>query len=226
MRVLLAEDEPQMAAVIARALRDQSYAVDIAADGAQAIYTASVNTYDFAILDVRLPVKDGFSVCRELRAASFRAPILILSALDDPEDLVCGFDCGADDYLPKPFDFRVLLARMRALLRRSELLRPTVIRLGDLSLNTLDHTAARGGRSIRLTAKEYALLELFMLHPGEILGRELIAEHVWDEHFDPFSNVIDVYVNRLRKKLDRTGKSLIQTRRSEGYILELPESLV
>jgi DNA-binding response OmpR family regulator len=226
MRVLLAEDEPQMAAVIANALRDQSYAVDIATDGGEAVYTASINTYDFAILDVRLPVKDGFSVCRELRAASFRAPILILSALDDPEDLVCGFDCGADDYLPKPFDFRVLLARMRALLRRSGQFRPAVIRLGDLSLNTMDHTAARGERNIRLTAKEYALLELFMLHPGEILRRELIAEHVWDENFDPFSNVIDVYVNRLRKKLDRAGKSLIQTRRSEGYILELPESLV
>src|SRR5438270_11478406 len=141
MRVLLAEDEPQMAAVIAKALRDQSYAVDIAYDGGQAIYTASINTYDFAILDVRLPVKDGFSVCRELRAAGFRGPILILSALDDPEDLVCGFDCGADDYLPKPFDFRVLLARMRALLRRSEQIRPPVIEVGDLILNTRDYTA-------------------------------------------------------------------------------------
>src|SRR5579862_1572778 len=164
MRVLLAEDEPHMAAVIAKALRDQSYAVDIAPDGAQAIYTASINSYDFAILDVRLPKKDGFSVCRELRAASFRAPILILSALDDPEDLVCGFDCGADDYLPKPFDFRVLLARMRALLRRSQQFQPSVIRVGDLTLNTMDHSAMRGARRIRLTAKEYALLELFMLH--------------------------------------------------------------
>ena len=225
MRVLLAEDEPQMAAVIARALRDHSYAVDIAADGGQAMYAASINPYDFAILDVRLPVKDGFSVCRELRQQSFRAPILILTALDDVEDMVCGFDCGADDYLTKPFDFRVLLARMQALLRRAETVRPNVIRVGDLTLNTSDHTAARGSRAISLTAKEYALLELFMLHPGQILGRELIAQHVWDERFDPFSNLIDVYVNRLRKKLDQgAGASLIHTRRSEGYILEPPES--
>lgn len=211
-----------MAAVVAKVLRDQSYAVDIAADGENAMFAASTTPYDFAILDVRLPVKDGFSVCRELRASNFRAPILILSALDDPEDLVCGFDCGADDYLPKPFDFRVLLARMRALLRRSEQIRPPLIEVGDLTLNTRDHTASRAGRPIRLTAKEYSLLELFVLHPGEILGRETIAQHVWDERFDPFSNVIDVYVNRLRKKLDQnTNRSMIQTRRSEGYILEL-----
>ena len=166
-------------------------------------------------------MKDGFSVCRELRAGGFRAPILMLSALDDPEDLVCGFDCGADDYLPKPFDFRVLLARMRALLRRSDRIRPPVIEIGELSLNTRDHTASRAGRLIRLTAKEYSLLELFVLHPGEILGREVIAQHVWDERFDPFSNVIDVYINRLRKKIDQnSSRSMIQTRRSEGYILE------
>jgi two-component system copper resistance phosphate regulon response regulator CusR len=225
MRVLLVEDEPEMAAVIARALRDHSYAVDIAPDGGRAMYAASVNPYDFAILDVRLPVKDGFSVCRELREQSFRAPILMLTAMDDVEDMVCGFNCGADDYLTKPFDFRVLLARMQALLRRAEVVRPNVIRAGDLTLNTLDHTAARGGRTIRLTAKEYALLELFMLHPNQILGRAIIAEHVWDERFDPFSNLIDVYVNRLRKKLDEgPAPSLIHTRRSEGYILEPVES--
>jgi two-component system copper resistance phosphate regulon response regulator CusR len=225
MRVLLVEDEPEMAAVIARALRDHSYAVDIAPNGGEAMYAASINPYDFAILDVRLPVKDGFSVCRELRQQSFQAPILMLTAMDDVEDMVCGFNCGADDYLTKPFDFRVLLARMRALLRRAETVRPNLLQAGDLTLNTSDHSAARGGRAIRLTAKEYALLELFMLHPGQILGRERIAQHVWDERFDPFSNLIDVYVNRLRKKLDEgTGVSIIHTRRSEGYILEPMDS--
>jgi two-component system copper resistance phosphate regulon response regulator CusR len=210
-----------MAAVVAKVLRDESYAVDIAPNGDEALFAGNITPYDFAILDVRLPLKDGFSVCRELRAGGFRAPILMLSALDDPEDLVCGFDCGADDYLPKPFDFRVLLARMRALLRRSDRIRPPVIEIGELSLNTRDHTASRAGRLIRLTAKEYSLLELFVLHPGEILGREVIAQHVWDERFDPFSNVIDVYINRLRKKIDQnSSRSMIQTRRSEGYILE------
>jgi DNA-binding response OmpR family regulator len=225
MRVLLVEDEPEMAAVIARALRDHSYAVDIAPDGGQAMYNASINPYDIAILDVRLPVKDGFSVCRELRQQSFQAPILMLTAMDDVEDMVCGFNCGADDYLTKPFDFRVLLARMSALLRRAETVRPPVVQVGDLTLSTSDHSAARCGRTIRLTAKEYALLELFMLHPGQILGREQIAQHVWDESFDPFSNLIDVYVNRLRKKLDDgTGAWLIHTRRAEGYILKPVES--
>lgn len=220
MRLLLAEDELEMAGFIARGLREQSYAVDVASDGEQALYLADENQYDVAILDVRLPIKDGFSVCRELRGRSFRAPILILTALDDVEDLVCGLNCGADDYLTKPFDFRVLRARVGALLRRAELLRPNVIKVADLVLNTWDHTAERAGRNIQLTAKEYALLELFMLRTGQVLGRESIAEHVWDEHFDPFSNVIDVYVNRLRKKIDYGFQiHLIHTRRSEGYVL-------
>ena len=220
MRVLLVEDEPDMAALIAKGLRNESYAVDVAGDGQEGLYQAEVNDYDLVILDVRLPLKDGLTVCRELRERSFHSPILMLTALDGAEDVVNGLNSGADDYLPKPFDFRVLLARMRALLRRAETLRPNVIQVRDLSLNTLDHTASRGGRLISLTAKEYSLLELFMLHPGQVLGRAKIAEHVWDEDFDPFSNLIDVYVNRLRKKIDRGSEpSLIQTRRSEGYIL-------
>jgi two-component system copper resistance phosphate regulon response regulator CusR len=222
MRLLLVEDEPRMAGFIARGLREESFAVDIAGDGQQALDQAELNSYDLAILDVRLPRKDGFTVCRELRARAFAAPILILTALDDVEDLICGLNCGADDYLSKPFDFRVLLARMRALLRRSAQVRPNVLRYADLSLNTLDHSAVRGNRTIRLTAKEYGLLELFMLHTEQILGREVIAEHVWDEHFDPFSNVIDVYINRLRKKIDQGfSQHLIHTRRSEGYMLSL-----
>jgi two-component system copper resistance phosphate regulon response regulator CusR len=219
MRLLLVEDEPQMADFIAKGLREESYAVDVAGDGEQALYCAEINTYDFLILDVRLPRKDGFSVCRELRARSFRAPILMLTAMDDVEDLVCGLNCGADDYMVKPFDFRVLLARIRALLRRGEQIRPNVMQVDDVTLNTLDHTATRGPRTVTLTAKEYALLELFMLHPREILGREAIADHVWDDQFDPFSNLIDVYVNRLRKKIDQGfERHLIQTRRHEGYI--------
>lgn len=220
MRVLLIEDEPQMAGFIAKGLREQSYAVDVASDGEQALYEVDINDYDLVILDLRLPLKDGFTVCKELRQKAFQAPILILTALDGAENTVNGLNYGADDYLSKPFDFRVLLARMRALLRRSEQVRPNVIRVADLTLNTLSHTATRRDRSIRLTAKEYALLELFMLRAGQVLGRATIAEHVWDEHFDPCSNVIDVYVNRLRKKIDcGSSQQLIHTRRSEGYIL-------
>jgi DNA-binding response OmpR family regulator len=220
MRILLAEDEPQMASVISKFLREQGYAVDIASDGEQALYLADINEYDFVTLDIRLPLKDGFTVCKTLRDQSFRAPILMLTALDGAEDIINGLNCGADDYLSKPFDSRVLLARIRALLRRAAQVRPNVISVADLSLNTLNHTALRNGRSIVLTAKEYALLELFMLRANQILGRATIAEHVWDEHFDPFSNVIDVYVNRLRKKIDQGfERQLIHTRRAEGYIL-------
>ena len=222
MRLLLAEDDAEIAGFIARGLREHSYAVDVAADGEQALYDAEVNTYDLVILDVRLPVKDGFSVCRELRKKSFCAPILLLTAMDDPEDVICGLNCGADDYLTKPFDFPILLARLRALMRRAQprQARPPVIKVEDLTLNTLDHTATRRGPLIRLTAKEYAFLELLMLHPGEVLNREAIAGHVWDGHLDPFSNVVDVYMNRLRKKIDHGfEKPLLHTRRGEGYIL-------
>jgi len=220
VRLLLTEDDPEIARMIARALRGHGYAVDIAGDGEQALYNAAVHSYDLAILDVRLPIKDGFSVCRELREKAFGAPILLLTAMDDVEDVICGLNCGADDYLTKPFDLPVLLARLHALLRRSQQTRPDIIKVDDLTLNTLNHTAARGGKSIRLTAKEYSLLELLMLHSGEILHREAIAEHVWGSHFDPFSNVIDVYMNRLRKKIDLGfDRHLLHTRRSEGYIL-------
>ena len=220
MRLLLAEDEPEMAAFIAKGLREVSFAVDIAVDGARALYDAEVNSYDLAILDVRLPQMDGFSVCRELRNRSFRAPVLMLTALDDVEDVICGLNCGADDYLTKPFDFRVLLARVGALLRRAQQVRPKVLQVEDLVLNMLDHSAIRRKRSIFLTAKEYALLELMMLHAGQVVGRETIAKYVWDENVYPYSNVIDVYVNRLRKKIDHgSDHPLVHTRRGEGFIL-------
>ena len=214
------EDDTRVAAFIARGLREQAYAVDVSGNGEQALYQASVNEYDLVILDLMLPVKDGYQVCRELRAAGFRAPILMLTARDAVDDRVEGLDSGADDYLTKPFDFKELLARLRALRRRSAELRPAVARVADLTLNTASHAVERGGRAVSLTAKEYALLEFLVLNAGRVVGREAIAEHVWDESFDPFSNVIDVYVKRLRAKLD-TGYSrrLIHTRRGEGYIL-------
>jgi DNA-binding response OmpR family regulator len=226
MRLLLVEDDSHIAGFIARGLREHSYAVDIAKDGEQALYDAEVNSYDVAILDVRLPVKDGFSVCRELRSRSFGAPILLLTALDDAEDIICGLNCGADDYLTKPFEFPVLLARLRALLRRAqpERLRARTLQVEDLILNTFDQTASRGGPLIWLTAKEYGFLELLMRHPGEVLSREAIAEHVWDGQLATFSNVVDVYMNRLRNKIDHGFKKrLLHTCRGDGYMhVELP----
>ena len=220
VRILLVEDEPRMARFIAKGLRENAYAVDVSADGEDALYRAEISDYDLLILDVRLPHKDGFAVCRELRAREFRSPILMLTARDGVDDMLAGLDQGADDYLTKPFDFRVLLARMRALLRRTKEVRPNMLQVADLKLDTLSHSVTRNGRHISLTAKEYALLELLVLRAGQLLGRATIAEHVWDEEFDPFSNVIDVYVNRLRKKIDQGAeRQLIHTRRSEGYIL-------
>lgn len=220
VRVLVVEDEPQMAGFIARGLRDDGYVVDIATDGAHAMAQVETQDYDLVLLDLRLPVKDGLTVCRELRDQSFKSPILMLTALDGATDIVKGLNSGADDYLPKPFDFGVLLARMRALRRRAGHTRGSVLKVADLTLNTLDHTTMRGNRVIRLSAKEFALLELLMLNVGQILGRAEIAEHVWDENFDPVSNIIDVYVNRLRKKIDHDcDRRLIHTRRGAGYVL-------
>jgi len=220
VRLLIAEDEPEMARFIAKGLREESYAVDIAHTGMEELTQAQVNDYDLFVLDVKLPKKDGFSVCRELRANGATSPILLLTAFNDPEDVVCGLNCGADDYLSKPFDFNVLLARIRALLRRVAQQQPAVLNFHDLRLNTSVHTAARAGRSIRLTAQEYALIELFMLHPRQLLRREAIAKYVWHESFDPFSNIIDVYINRVRKKID-TGFDvhLLHTVPNQGYVL-------
>jgi len=220
MRVLLVEDEPRVAGFIAKGLREQTYAVDIARDGEEAVYYAGVIQYDLVILDVMLPIKDGYSVCRDLRGSGTRTPILMLTARDAVDDRVRGLDCGADDYLTKPFDFKELLARLRALSRRAAEIRPELIRAGDLALNTANHAVTRSGKSISLTAKEYALLEFLMLNQNRIVGREQIAQHVWDENFDPFSNIIDVYVRRLRTKIDvGFERPLLHTRRGEGYML-------
>jgi DNA-binding response OmpR family regulator len=220
VRILLVEDEPRVAAFVAKGLREQAYAIDIARDGEEALYFAAVNAYDLLILDVMLPVKDGYAVCRELRRAGARTPILMLTARDAVDDRVAGLDCGADDYLTKPFDFKELLARLRALSRRSAEVRPAVMRVADLVLNTANHAVSRGGKPVSLTAKEYAFLEFLVLNENRIVNREQIAQHVWDENFDPFSNVIDVYVRRLRTKIDAGfDRPLIHTRRGEGYIL-------
>ena len=224
MRILLVEDESRVAGFIAKGLREQAYAVDIAPDGERATYLAAVNQYDIVILDVMLPKKNGHAVCRELRRDGFRAPILMLTARDAIDDRVAGLDSGADDYLVKPFDFKELLARIRALLRRSGVPRAEVLHVADLALNTGSHVVTRGGRPVNLTAKEYALLEFLVLHRDRVVGREIIAQHVWDESFDPFSNVIDVYIKRLRSKLDSgAAHRLIHTRRGEGYLLSARE---
>jgi two-component system copper resistance phosphate regulon response regulator CusR len=219
VRVLLVEDDARVAGFVAKGLREQSYAVDVASDGERGLYLGTVNEYDLVILDVLLPIKNGHEVCRELRAAGIRAPILMLTARDAVDDRVAGLDAGADDYLTKPFDFKELLARLRALARRTKVLRPQVLKVADLALNTASHGATRGGRQVSLTAKEYALLEFLVMNEGRVVGREQIAQHVWDESFDPFSNVIDVYIKRLRTKLDTGARKLIHTRRGEGYIL-------
>ena len=218
MRLLLAEDEPRVARFIAKGTREQGYAIDIAADGEEALYKASITDYDLIILDVMMPLKSGFEVCREIRAQGITQPVLMLTARDGVDDRVTGLDCGADDYLCKPFEFKELLARIRALLRRAKEVRPGKLQIDDLVIDTAAHAVTRAGRRVALTAKEYSLLEFFVTRAGTIVGRADIAQHVWDENFDPFSNVIDVYVRRLRKKIDEGfDRPLIHTRRGEGY---------
>ena len=227
MRLLLVEDDPRIARFVTKGLEEQSYAVDVVANGNDAVYQVEINDYDLIVLDVMIPGRDGFSTCRSIRALGKRMPILMLTARDAVEDRITGLDSGADDYLTKPFEFGELLARLRALLRRPNELLPAQIVVGDLVLDTASQTAKRGSRFIPLTAKEYALLEYFARNAGRVIGRSEIAEHVWDETFDPFSNLIEVYVNRLRRKLgDESGKPLLQTRRGSGYVLCEPGTSV
>lgn len=222
MRVLLVEDEARIARFVAKGLREQAYAVDVSENGDDALYQAAINSYDLFILDVMIPGKDGFAVCRELRKSGQKAPILMLTARDAVEDRIAGLDHGADDYLTKPFEFRELLARLRALMRRSAEIRPTQIKVADLVVDTGAQTVSRAGRTISLTTKEYALLEFLARNAGRVVGRGEIAEHVWDETFDPFSNLIEVYVNRLRGKVDAGPvKPLLHTRRGAGYFFGL-----
>ncbi len=221
MRILLVEDDERIASFVSKGLRENAYAVDIAPDGEEGLYLASINRYDAIILDVMLPVKDGFTVCRELRKDNIKTPVLMLTARDAIDDKIFGLDSGADDYLTKPFEFRELLARLRALLRRGAEVRPPKIIIGDLEIDTVAQKVRRGGREIFLTTKEYALLEYLAREKGKVLGRAAIAEHVWDENFDAFSNLIDVYIRRLRSKMDEGFEvQLIHTRRGAGYVLE------
>ncbi len=221
MRLLLIEDEPDAARMLARGLREQAYAVDVAADGRDGAYRASIADYDAIILDVMLPALDGIEVCRHLRRGGSSVPILMLTARDSVEARIAGLDSGADDYLTKPFDFGELLARLRAVIRRG--VRPALpdqIHIGLLELDTRGRRVLKHGREIPLTSREYALLEYLARRAGDVVGRADIAEHVWDDSYEPLSNVIDVYIQRLRRKLDDPGReSVIRTRRGEGYTL-------
>ncbi|WP_308446299.1 two-component system response regulator RppA [Caldilinea sp.] len=220
MRVLVVEDEPKIAAFLKRGLEENAYAVDVARDGEEGLAWAQAFPYDLIILDIMLPKLDGVTLCRRLRAEGNRANILMLTAKDDIEDRVAGLDAGADDYLVKPFAFRELLARLRALQRRGGEQRTTRLQVADLVLDLVSHQAMRGGRTIELTAKEFALLEFLMRHPNQTLSRTVIAEHVWDYDFYNQSNVVDVYIRYLRKKIDDPfNLKLIQTVRGMGYRL-------
>ncbi len=190
-----------------------SYAIDVASDGESGLYQAEINDYDLIILDVNLPKKNGFQVCRELREAGNSVPILMLTARDAVDDRISGLDTGADDYLTKPFEFRELLARLRALSRRHSEIRPRKITVADLEIDTISQRVSRGGSAVELTTKEYAFLEFLAINKGKVVGREEISEHVWDENFDAFSNLIEVYIKRLRTKMDEGFSiQLIRTR--------------
>ncbi len=220
MRILLVEDDEALAGVVASGLRDQAYAVDVVSDGDAAVYESALTPYDAIVLDVMLPKRDGFAVCREVRRRGASAKILMLTARDAVDDRVAGLDAGADDYLTKPFEFRELLARLRALLRRGhEVLSPT-LQVGDLTLDTRGQAVQRDGLPILLTTKEYALLEFLARNAGRVVGRAEISDHVWDGTYDPVSNLIESYINRLRRKLEVGDASkLIHTRRGAGYVL-------
>jgi two-component system OmpR family response regulator len=220
MRALVVEDESKMAALLRRGLQEEGYAVDVAATGEDGAWLGNENDYDVILLDAMLPDIDGFEVCRRLRAAGRWSPVLMLTARDGVQDRVAGLDAGADDYLTKPFSFDELFARIRALLRRGPSERPTVLEVGDLVLDPAKRRVTRGTAAIDLTPKEFAMLELFLRHPGEALTRTRILEHVWDFAYEGDSNVVDVYVRYLRKKLDRPfGRRSIETVRGVGYRL-------
>jgi heavy metal response regulator len=221
MRILVVEDEPKVASFLRQGLEEEGYAVDVATDGTAAEELAlGGTTYDLVILDVMLPKQDGFAVLRTLREHRMMTPVLMLTARDSVPDRVTGLDQGADDYLTKPFAFEELLARVRVLLRRSAAQRAPVLELADLRLDPATRQVTRGARKISLTAREFALLEYFLRNAGRVLSRPMLAEHVWGIDFDPDSNVIDVYVGYLRRKVDLPGETpLLHTARGIGYVL-------
>ena len=220
MRILVVEDEPAAAAVLTKGLREHAYAVDVAPDGDAALEQAAINDYDLILLDVLLPGIDGLELCRRLRASGSAVPILMLTARGGLDQRVEGLDAGADDYLAKPYHFPELLARIRALLRRAPNLASAILQVHDLRLDPRTRRVERGGRPLQLTSKEYALLEFLVTRTGAVVGRAEIAEHVWDDSFDPLSNLIEVYIQRLRRKIDDGQPvKLIHTRRGAGYTL-------
>ena len=220
MRVLIVEDEERTAALVRRGLRERGIAADLAGRGEDAVWMTRATAYDAVVLDVMLPGIDGFETCRQLRDQGTWAPVLLLTARDGVEDRVAGLDGGADDYLTKPFAFAELLARLRALVRRAPARRPPVLEVGDLRLDPAGRRAWRGATEVRLSTKEFALLEAFMRHPGEVLSRLRLLETAWDDDYDNRSNVIDVYVGYLRDKVDRPfGAASLETVRGAGYRL-------
>jgi DNA-binding response OmpR family regulator len=220
MRILVVEDERRLAGIIKRGLMEEGYSVDNAYDGEEAEYMAESIAYDLIILDIMLPKKDGITVCRDLRIKKVNAPVLILTARDSVVDKVNGLDSGADDYQVKPFAFTELLARIRALLRREAGPKASRLEVGNLVLDVLTREVMRGDRKIELTTKEYCILEFFMRHPNVVITRTMLEESVWNYEFDGMSNIIDVYVRRIRRKIDEEGQdSLIQTLRGAGYRL-------
>jgi DNA-binding response OmpR family regulator len=220
MRILVAEDDALLARSLAKGLRERSHAVDVALDGEDAVMQGVLNEYDAIVLDVMLPKRNGFDVARTLRARDVSAPILMLTARNRLGDKIEGLDAGADDYLTKPFEFEELLARLRALHRRLPALAPQLFTVGDLAVDTRSQTATRAGRALRLTSKEYAMLEYLVRHAGSVVSRAEISAHVWDDNHDPFSNTLEVYVGRLRRKVDDgSAAPLIHTRRGAGYML-------
>jgi two-component system, OmpR family, response regulator len=223
MRLLVVEDESRLALLLKRGLEEQGYVVDVTGDGAEALWLATETGYDTIVLDVMLPSLDGLEVTRRLRAAGRWAPVLLLTARDGIDDRVVGLDAGADDYLVKPFSFAELSARVRALVRRGRVERPVVLEVGELRLDPARRQAWRGQQALDLSPKEFALLELFLSHPGEVLTRTRILEHVWDFAYEPASNVVDQYLGYLRRKVDRPfGREDLETVRGVGYRLREP----
>jgi heavy metal response regulator len=226
MRILVVEDEAKMADFIKRGLEEEGAAVDVSPDGPGGLHRASIGNYDIILLDITLPGIDGLEICRKLREERVATPILLLTARDSVDMKVRGLDTGADDYLTKPFAFAELLARIRALRRRDRTEVSLRLQIGDLILDPLTRRVSRANRPIALTAKEFALLECFMRHPDQVLSRTVLSEKVWNETFDSLTNVIDVYVNYLRNKVDRDfSPKLIHTVRGAGYVMRRPESL-
>jgi DNA-binding response OmpR family regulator len=220
MRLLIVEDDAKLAAAIKKGLKEEHYAVDVCADGEEAVFLAESYEYDLILLDIKLPRKDGWTVCRELRKENILTPILMLTAFDAIEDKVKGLREGADDYLTKPFAFEELLARIQALIRRAQDIKSPSLQVLDLKLDPVTKKVTRAGRNISLTAKEYALLEYLMRNAGRVVTPSMIIEHVWDRNFDAASNVVNVYINHLRAKIDKDGgPKLIRTVRGIGYVL-------